>query len=172
MGKSYNKPPHMLIDSKKKYQAVVHTEKGDIQVDLFADRAPVTVNNFVFLAREGFYDGTTFHRVIRDFMVQGGDPTGTGTGGPGYKWNDEDSALRIPHDGPGVLSMANAGKNTNGSQFFITHGPTPHLNGKHAVFGKVADADSLKVLMSIRDRDPGRDPKPGDKINSIDIVES
>jgi cyclophilin family peptidyl-prolyl cis-trans isomerase len=150
---------------------VIHTEKGDIKVDLFADRAPITVNNFVFLARDGFYDGTTFHRVIRDFMVQGGDPTGTGTGGPGYKWNDEDSALRIPHDAPGVLSMANAGRNTNGSQFFITHTPTPHLNGKHAVFGKVADADSLKVLMAIRDRDPGRDRNPGDKINSIDIIE-
>ena len=169
---SYSKPPDMVIDPKKKYQAVFHTERGDIKINLFADRAPVTVNNFVFLARDGFYNGTTFHRVIQDFMVQGGDPTGTGTGGPGYKWNDEDSALKIPHDSAGTLSMANAGRNTNGSQFFITHSPTPHLNGKHAVFGKVADADSLKVLNSIRLREPGRDPKPGDKINSIDIIES
>ncbi|MCC7449448.1 MAG: peptidylprolyl isomerase [Anaerolineae bacterium] len=172
MAKSYNKPPDTVIDPKKKYQAVFHTEKGDIKVDLFADRAPVTVNNFVFLAREGFYNGTTFHRVINNFMVQGGDPTGTGTGGPGYKWADEKSALQIPHDSAGVLSMANAGRDTNGSQFFITHGPTPHLNGKHAVFGKVADQDSLKVLMAIRERDPQRDRNPGDKINSIDIIES
>ena len=172
MAKSYPKPPDMVIDPKKKYKAVFHTEKGDMTVDLFADRAPVTVNNFVFLARDGFYNGTTFHRVINNFMVQGGDPQGTGTGGPGYKWNDEKSALAIPHDSAGVLSMANAGPNTNGSQFFITHGPTPHLNGKHAVFGKVADPTSLKVLMAIRERDPQRDRNPGDKINSIDIVES
>jgi cyclophilin family peptidyl-prolyl cis-trans isomerase len=172
MPKSYSKAPDMVIDPKKKYQAIFHTERGDIKVDLFTDRAPITVNNFVFLARDGFYDGTTFHRVINNFMVQGGDPEGSGRGGPGYKWNDEKSALAIPHDSAGVLSMANAGANTNGSQFFITHGPTPHLNGKHAVFGKVADGESLKVLMSIRERDPMRDPKPGDKLNSIEIVES
>ncbi len=172
MAKKYNQPPEMKIDPKKKYQAIFHTARGDIKVDLFADRAPVTVNNFVFLAREGFYDNTTFHRVIKNFMAQGGDPEGRGTGGPGYKWNDEKSALAIPHDAPGVLSMANAGANTNGSQFFITHLPTPHLNGKHAVFGKVADQDSMKVLMAIRERDPQRDPKPGDTINSIEIVES
>ncbi len=172
MAKSYPKAPDMVIDPKKKYQAIFHTEKGDMTVNLFADRAPTTVNNFVFLARDGFYNGTTFHRVIKDFMVQGGDPTGTGTGGPGYKWPDEKSALAIPHDSAGTLSMANAGKDTNGSQFFITHGPTPHLNGKHAVFGKVADPASLKVLMAIRERDPQGDRNPGDKINSIDIVES
>ncbi|MEP7286036.1 MAG: peptidylprolyl isomerase [Chloroflexota bacterium] len=171
MAKSYPKQPDMTIDPKKKYQAVFHTEKGDITINLFADQAPITVNNFVFLARDGFYNGTMFHRVIRDFMVQGGDPEGSGRGGPGYKWPDEKSALGLKHDGPGVLSMANAGANTNGSQFFITHVATPHLNGKHAVFGKVADAESLKVLMSIRDRDPG-ESKPGDKINSIDIIES
>jgi peptidyl-prolyl cis-trans isomerase B (cyclophilin B) len=172
MAKKYNQPPEMKIDPKKKYQAIFHTSRGDIKVDLFADRAPTTVNNFVFLAREGFYDNTTFHRVIKNFMVQGGDPEGRGTGGPGYKWNDEKSALAIPHDAPGMLSMANAGPNTNGSQFFITHLPTPHLNGKHAVFGKIADPDSMKVLMSIRERDPQRDPNPGDTINGIDIVES
>ena len=97
----------------------------------------MTVNNFVFLAREGFYDGTTFHRVIKDFMAQGGDPTGTGTGGPGYQFADEPGALALKHEGAGILSMANAGRNTNGSQFFITFGPTPHLNGKHGVFGRV-----------------------------------
>src|SRR6266849_10316779 len=157
MPKQYDRPPAMQIDPAKQYLAIMHTEKGDIQIGLFAAQAPKTVNNFVFLAREGFYNGTTFHRVIKDFMVQGGDPTGTGTGGPGYKWPDEKSALAIPHDSAGTLSMANAGKDTNGSQFFITHGPTAHLNGKHAVFGKVADPASLKVLMAIRERDPQRD---------------
>ncbi len=172
MAKKYDKPPARTIDPKKKYEAVLHTDRGDIRINLFADRAPDTVNNFVFLAREGFYNGTTFHRVIKNFMAQGGDPEGRGTGGPGYKWADEKSALAIPHDSAGILSMANAGPNTNGSQFFITYLPTPHLNGKHAVFGKVADQDSMKVLMSIRERDPQRDPNPGDKINSIDIIES
>lgn len=172
MAKSYPKAPDMVIDPKKKYTAIIHTDRGDMKVDLYADRAPKTVNNFVFLAKDGFYNGTTFHRVIKNFMVQGGDPTGTGTGGPGYKWEDESSALQLKHDTAGTLSMANAGPNTNGSQFFITHLATPHLNGKHAVFGRITDPDSLKVLMSIRERDPGRDPKPGDKINSIDIVES
>jgi cyclophilin family peptidyl-prolyl cis-trans isomerase len=171
MAKSYPKPPAFSIDPKKSYTAIFHTSRGDISITLFADKAPTTVNNFVFLARDGFYDGTTFHRVIGNFMAQGGDPLGTGTGGPGYKWNDEPSALGLKHDGPGVLSMANAGPNTNGSQFFITHGPTPHLNGKHAVFGKVADADSLKVLMSIRERDPQRDRNPGDTLTSVEIVE-
>ena len=172
MAKSYPKPPDMVIDPKKKYQAVFHTERGDIKVDLFTDRAPKTVNNFVFLARDGFYNDTTFHRVIKDFMVQGGDPEGSGRGGPGYKRPDEQAALALKHDAAGTFSMANAGPNTNGSQFFITHGPTPHLNGKHAVFGKVADPDSLKVLMSIRERDPQYDRNPGDKLNSVDILES
>jgi cyclophilin family peptidyl-prolyl cis-trans isomerase len=171
VAKQYNKPPDMVIDSKKQYRAVFHTEKGDITIDLFADRAPITVNNFVFLAREGFYDGTTFHRVIRNFMAQGGDPTGTGTGSPGYRWNDEASALGLKHDSAGILSMANAGPDTNGSQFFITHGPTPHLNGKHAVFGKVADQASMEVLLSIRERDPMRDRNPGDRLASVEIVE-
>src|SRR5437016_3406714 len=172
MAKSYGQAPEMGIDPTKQYKAIMHTEKGDIHIELFADRAPKTVNNFVFLARDGFFDGTTFHRVIPNFMAQAGDPEGSGRGGPGYRWPDEASALAIPHDGAGVLSMANAGPNTNGSQFFITHGPTPHLNGKHAVFGKVADQDSLKVLLSIRERDPGRDPRPGDKLERVEIIES
>ncbi len=172
MAQQYNAPPPMQIDPDKTYTATIKTEKGDIVIELFAQQAPVTVNNFVFLAREGFYDNTTFHRVISGFMAQGGDPTGSGRGGPGYRFDDEPGALALKHDAPGILSMANAGPNTNGSQFFITHGPTPHLNGKHAVFGKVADADSLRVLMQIRERDPMRDPNPGDRIETITIAES
>ncbi|HEX3054376.1 MAG TPA: peptidylprolyl isomerase [Aggregatilineaceae bacterium] len=172
MAKQYPSQPTMQIDPNKKYTATFKTEKGDIRVDLFAKEAPLTVNNFVFLAREGFYDDTTFHRVINGFMAQGGDPTGTGRGGPGYKFNDEAGALALKHDGAGVLSMANAGANTNGSQFFITHGATPHLNGKHGVFGKVKDKESLDVLMKIRQRDPMSDPNPGDKIQTIEISEA
>src|SRR5579883_2935589 len=170
MAKQYNKVPDMVIDPAKKYTAVFHTNKGDFTVELFAKEAPVTVNNFVFLARDHFYDGTTFHRVIPGFMAQGGDPTGTGMGGPGYKFADEKSALALKHNGPGILSMANAGPNTNGSQFFITFEATPHLNGKHAVFGKVISG--MEVVNSLRERDPGRDRQPGDKILHIDIQES
>jgi cyclophilin family peptidyl-prolyl cis-trans isomerase len=158
----------MAIDPKKHYTATFKTEKGDFTVELYADKAPKTVNNFVFLARDGFYDGVTFHRVIRGFMAQGGDPTGTGTGGPGYKFADEfHPALR--HNAPGILSMANAGPGTNGSQFFITHGPTPHLDNKHSVFGKVTSG--LDVMLSIPERDPGRAREPGTKINTIEITE-
>ena len=169
MAKRYAARPPMTLDPKKKYTATFKTEAGDFVVDLFADRAPKTVNNFVFLAREGFYDGVTFHRVIRDFMAQGGDPTGTGTGGPGYKFEDEfHPALR--HDGPGILSMANAGPNTNGSQFFITHRATSHLDNKHSVFGKVSQG--LEVLLSIPERDPGHARQPGAQIITIEIGES
>jgi peptidyl-prolyl cis-trans isomerase B (cyclophilin B) len=163
MAKQYSSPPAMQIDPAKRYTATIDTNKGKIVLDLYAKDAPVTVNNFVFLAREGFYDGVSFHRVIGDFMIQGGDPTGTGRGGPGYKWNDESGALRLKHDSPGILSMANAGVNTNGSQFFITHTPTPHLNGKHAVFGKVADQTSMDVVNAIRQ---------GDKISTVTITEA
>lgn len=122
--------------------AVITTAKGDIRVALFPVEAPLTVANFVNLAQRGYYDGLTFHRVIADFMVQGGDPTGSGRGGPGYNFADEFSPLRR-HDSAGVLSMANAGPATNGSQFFITHGPTPHLDGRHTVFGKVSAGQSV-----------------------------
>lgn len=169
MPKQYSTAPAMTIDAKKRYRATFHTEKGDFIVELFADRVPKTVNNFVFLAREGFYNGVTFHRVIRDFMVQGGDPTGSGSGGPGYQFADE-FHLGLRHDGPGVLSMANAGPNTNGSQFFITHRATPHLDNKHSVFGKVVKG--MEVVLAIPDRDPARAKEPGTKITSIDIVES
>jgi cyclophilin family peptidyl-prolyl cis-trans isomerase len=167
----YSAPPEMQIDPAKTYTATIVTEKGEMVVNLFADKVPTTVNNFVFLAREGYYDDTTFHRVIPNFMVQGGDPMGTGRGGPGYKFGDEFHP-DLRHDSAGILSMANAGPNTNGSQFFITHAPTPHLDDKHAVFGKLADKASLDVLMSIRERDPMSDPEPGDKIVTIRIEES
>jgi len=169
MAKQYSMPPDMTIDTSHSYKAVFKTVRGDITVDLFADKAPITVNNFVFLAREGYYDDTVFHRVIPDFMVQGGDPTGTGSGGPGYRFADEfDPSLK--HSKPGILSMANAGPGTNGSQFFITHVPTPHLDGRHSVFGEVSEG--LDILMSIAVRDPSDRSSPGDALNTIEIVES
>lgn len=167
--KQWNTPPAMQIDPKKKYSATISTEKGDLVLELFADKTPVTVNNFVFLAREGFYDGTIFHRVIADFMAQGGDPTGSGRGGPGYRFQDEfHPSLR--HSKPGILSMANAGPGTNGSQFFITHIPTPWLDNKHSVFGQITSG--MDVLMSIPPRDPMRPEYPGIKIIAIAITES
>ena len=171
MSKQWSSPPPMQIDSKKKYSAVLHTDKGEIKVDLYAGKTPETVNNFVFLARQGFYDGTKFHRVIDNFMVQGGDPTGTGTGGPGYRFKDEFHP-DLKHDGPGILSMANAGANTNGSQFFITHVATPWLDNRHSVFGKVADKASLDVLMSIPARDPSRRDAPAVTLQRVVISES
>jgi len=162
-------PPSGALDTSKTYTARFKTERGDIVVELYADRVPLTVENFVNLARAGFYDGTTFHRVIGGFMAQGGDPTGTGTGGPGYQFGDEfHPSLR--HDGAGVLSMANAGPGTNGSQFFLTYGPTPHLDNKHSVFGKITEG--MDVLNSLRERDPQRDRQPGDRIDTIEISES
>ncbi|HVE90756.1 MAG TPA: peptidylprolyl isomerase [Actinomycetota bacterium] len=161
-------PPSGTLDTSKSWTATIRTDKGDVRVELFASDAPMTVENFVNLSRSGFYDGTTFHRVIPGFMAQGGDPTGTGTGGPGYKFRDEFSTRR--HDSAGVLSMANAGPGTNGSQFFITYGPTPHLDGKHSVFGKVVDG--MDVVESIPERDPSRAREPGEKIVTIDIEES
>jgi cyclophilin family peptidyl-prolyl cis-trans isomerase len=169
MPKQWNNPPAMTIDPKKKYRAHMETDKGTIVIELFADRAPKTVNNFVFLSREGFYEGVIFHRVIKDFMAQGGDPTGQGTGGPGYRFADEFHPT-LRHDKPGVLSMANAGPNTNGSQFFLTHVPTPHLDNKHSVFGQVVEG--MDVLMSIPPRDPMRPQSPGVKIKKVTIEES
>jgi peptidyl-prolyl cis-trans isomerase B (cyclophilin B) len=154
---SYLEPPQMTIDTKKQYTAIIETEKGSVVLELFASDVPVTVNNFVFLAREGFYDGTTFHRVIPDFMAQGGDPTGTGTGGPGYRFADE--FTKHAHV-TGALSMANSGPNTNGSQFFITYAPQPHLDRKHTVFGQlVLGTNVLKAI------------KNGDTILRITIEE-
>ena len=169
MAKQYSSPPAMVIDPNKRYKATFRTEVGDFEVELYADKAPKTVNNFVFLAREGYYDDTTFHRVIRNFMAQGGDPAGTGTGGPGYKFADEIHPS-LKHSGPGILSMANAGPATNGSQFFITHGATPHLDGRHTVFGKVIQG--MENVLKIRERDPQRDRLPGTRIRTIEISES
>ena len=149
----------MAIDPNKKYTATFTTSRGEIVCDLFAKEAPKTVNNFVFLAKQGFYDGLKFHRVISNFMIQGGDPTGTGSGGPGYKFEDEVRNNPLKHE-TNVISMANAGANTNGSQFFITHAPQPHLNGKHTVFGKVIEGQN--VVDAIRQ---------GDVIQKITIAE-
>ncbi|MCD6197381.1 MAG: peptidylprolyl isomerase [Deltaproteobacteria bacterium] len=149
----------MQIDLTKMYKAMIETNKGVIELELYPQHAPKTVNNFVFLARDGFYDGVTFHRVISDFMIQGGDPTGTGRGGPGYTFEDELEGNSLKHE-RGVISMANAGPNTNGSQFFITHSPQPHLNGRHTVFGKVEKG--LEVVDAIRE---------GDKMKKVEISE-
>jgi cyclophilin family peptidyl-prolyl cis-trans isomerase len=164
--KQWNKPPEFVLDLKKKYSAKLSTDKGDIVLDLFADKVPTTVNNFVFLAGEGFYDDTIFHRVIPGFMAQGGDPTGTGRGGPGYRFSDEFNPS-LKHDKPGVLSMANAGPGTNGSQFFITYAPTPHLNNKHSVFGQVISG--MDVLTAIPERDPMQINSPAVKLKKITI---
>ncbi|MGB6895094.1 MAG: peptidylprolyl isomerase [Dehalococcoidia bacterium] len=163
--KTYDAPPPMTIDPEKSYTAVIKTEKGDIRIELFARDAPQTVNNFVFLARDGFYDGVTFHRVIPDFMAQAGDPTGAGAGDPGYTIPDEFSERT--HEA-GVLSMANAGPNTGGSQFFITYTPQPHLDGHHSVFGRVVEG--MEVVEAITPRQTPSAP-PGDRILTIEIIE-
>jgi peptidyl-prolyl cis-trans isomerase B (cyclophilin B) len=159
--KQYSNYPDMVIDPNKKYQATIKTNKGDIQMELFAKDTPKTVNNFVFLARDKFYDGLTFHRVIPNFMAQGGDPNGDGRGGPGYRFEDETRGNPRQKHETGSLSMANAGPNTNGSQFFICHGPQPHLDGKHTVFGKVTKGQD--VVNSL---------KNGDVMNEVVITES
>ena len=150
MPQKWNSPPEMQIDVDATYQARLKTDRGTIELELYPEHAPKTVNNFVFLAREGFYDGVVFHRVIEDFMIQGGDPTGTGRGGPGYKFEDEVSDNPLRHEA-GVISMANAGPNTNGSQFFITHMPQPHLDGKHTVFGKLTEGFDVLTRLEIDD---------------------
>ena len=166
--KSYDRSPEMALKPGYDYHAVLVTSQGTVRVRLFAEEAPETVNNFVFLARDGYFDGTTFHRVIKDFMVQGGDPTGTGAGGPGYRIADEFHP-ELRHDKPGVLSMANAGPNTGGSQFFITHVATPWLDDRHAVFGEVVEG--MDVVNSIRERDPQRAREPGETIERVEIEE-
>lgn len=153
----WDNPPEMQIDTSAQYFALLKTTKGEIELQLFPEHAPMTVNNFVFLAGQSFYDGINFHRVIANFMIQGGDPTGTGRGGPGYRFNDETKGNPLIHEAK-VISMANAGPNTNGSQFFITHTPQPHLNGKHTVFGKVTKG--AEVVDAI---------KQGDSIETVEI---
>jgi peptidyl-prolyl cis-trans isomerase B (cyclophilin B) len=149
-GKQYDSAPALTVDTTRTYQVTLETDRGNIELELFPEYAPVTVNNFLFLAKDGFYDGVAFHRVIANFMVQGGDPTGTGRGGPGYRFEDEFEGNPLRHE-RGVISMANAGPGTNGSQFFITHGPQPHLDGRHTVFGKVRKG--LDVVDAIRQGD-------------------
>ena len=158
--KRWDQPPEMQIDPQKSYGAVIETDKGNIELEFYPQNAPKTVNNFVFLAREGFYDGISFHRVISNFMIQGGDPTGTGMEGPGYKFEDEIVGNPLKHE-TGVISMANAGPNTNGSQFFITHAPQPHLNGNHTVFGKVIKGQDVVDSIS-----------QGDLMVKVEIKES
>jgi cyclophilin family peptidyl-prolyl cis-trans isomerase len=167
--KQYDAPPPMTIDVNKDYFATVKmVDGGEFVIQLYPDKAPITVNNFVFLAREGYYDGTTFHRVLTDFMAQGGDPTGTGGGGPGYIFENEDSDLTF--DKAGVVAMANAGRDTNGSQFFITFSPQEYLNGGYTIFGQVVEG--MDVVMDIRLRDPQQNPDyVGDAIESVTITE-
>ncbi|MFC2066554.1 peptidylprolyl isomerase [Chloroflexota bacterium] len=166
--KTYSSPPQMIIDTSKQYTATIETEKGNLVPELFAKDVPVTVNNFVFLAREGFYDGSTFHRVIPGFMAQGGDPTGTGRGNPGYRFADE---FTNHQHVTGALSMANSGPDTNGCQFFITYAPQHALDGKHAVFGQLIEG--MDVFNNLTPRDPNQNPKfEGDKILRIVINES
>ena len=167
--KQYTSEPPLTLDLNKQYHARISTDLGDMTLRLSAQETPRTVNNFVFLANEGFYDGVIFHRVIEDFMVQGGDPTGTGRGGPGYTFSDEFHP-DLRHDGPGVLSMANAGPNTNGSQFFITHIATPWLDDKHTVFGYLESGQD--VLMKIPPRDPSDPSAPAVTIQTIEIIVS
>lgn len=159
MPKQWNKPPEMGIDPQETYQVEINTDKGQIVLELYAEHAPKTVNNFIFLIQEKFYDGVTFHRVIDNFMIQGGDPTGTGRGGPGYRFEDEFAGNPLRHESK-VISMANAGPNTNGSQFFITHSPQPHLDGKHTVFGKVIRGEDVVDLI-----------EQGDRMESVRIAE-
>ena len=149
--KQWDNPPAMQIDPKTTYRITIETNRGNMELELYPEYAPKTVNNFVFLAQEGFYDGVTFHRVISDFMIQGGDPTGTGRGGPGYKFEDEVAENPLRHE-TGVISMANAGPNTNGSQFFITHSPQPHLDGMHTVFGKLVKGQEIVNAIQQGDR--------------------
>ena len=156
----WSTPPAKQIDTTKSYVATLNTDKGDIVIQLFPEHAPLTVNNFGFLAREGFYNGITFHRVISNFMIQGGDPTGSGRGGAGYRFADEFTGNPLTHT-TGALSMANAGPNTNGSQFFITHSPQPHLNNKHTVFGQVTEGQDVVVAI-----------RQGDTIVTLTITEA
>ena len=167
MPQTYSAPPEMKIDPAKKYTATLDTSRGTIVVDLFAKDAPKTVNNFVFLAREGFYNGLKFHRVIPDFMIQGGDPTGTGRGGPGYTFEDEFNQHKVAR---GALAMANAGPNTNGSQFFIvTADATPWLDGKHTVFGQVTSGMDVVDAISAVDTDANDKPRSDITIERVEL---
>lgn len=165
----YYKAPPVSIDPTAKYSAVIRTNKGDMEFELFAEQSPVTVNNFIFLANDGFYDNMIFHRVIPNFMIQGGDPTGTGMHGPGYKFQDELAASLIFNE-PGKLAMANSGPNTNGSQFFVTTVPTPHLNGLHTIFGRLTQGQQVADTISMVDTIAASRPQEPIVILGINIT--
>ena len=166
-GPQWDTPPEMSIDPDRPYFAIIETTKGLFCAELYAKQTPKTVNSFRFLAEQGFFDGVDFHRVLPGFVAQVGDPTGSGFGGPGYRFEDEIDPDLI-HDGPGILSMANAGADTNGSQFFITYDALPQLDGKHTVFGRVVEG--MDVVESLMPRDPQRDPyAPADEMIKVTI---
>jgi cyclophilin family peptidyl-prolyl cis-trans isomerase/protein-disulfide isomerase len=167
--KQFTQCPAFGVDMQKQYIATLHTEKGDIKMQLFPDKAPLAVNSFVFLARQGWYDGVTFHRVIPGFIAQAGDPSGTGRGNPGYFFDDESNDLKF--EKPGVVAMANSGANTNGSQFFITFAPLPQLNGGYTIFGQVLSGLDVVEKLTSRDPSQGVDLPPGDKILNVEIEE-
>lgn len=167
MATQYDAPPEMVIDTSKSYSATVETNRGSFTIDLLTDVAPKTVNNFVFLAREGFYDGTTFHRVIPGFVAQGGDPTGSGRGGPGYRFEDELTDTPFVE---GIVGMANSGPNTNGSQFYIMLGDAPHLTNRYTAFGRIAEG--MDIVQSLRPRNPEGDREPGDQMVKVNITEA
>jgi cyclophilin family peptidyl-prolyl cis-trans isomerase len=167
--KQFSQCPPFAVNPQKQYIATLHTEKGDIVMQLFADKAPLAVNSFVFLARQGWYDGVTFHRVVPGFVAQTGDPSGTGMGNPGYFFNNETNDLKF--DKPGMVGMANSGFNTNGSQFFITFAPAANLDGVYTIFGQVLSGLDVAEQMTPRDPEQGKALQPGDKILSVDIEE-
>ena len=171
--KQYDSLPAMVIDTNNKYVATIKTNQGDMVIELFPKEAPTTVNSFVFLARDSYYDGIIFHRVIKDFMIQGGDPAGTGSGGPGYNFGDE-IAASLKFDKAGVVAMANrgVGTKTNGSQFFITVVPTPHLNGNHTIFGRVLEGQDVANAISLVAKGPSDKPVDPVVIETIDIEET
>jgi cyclophilin family peptidyl-prolyl cis-trans isomerase len=171
MAKQWSSQPDLVIDAAHQYGATIRTTHGDITVELLADRSPTTVNNFVFLAREGFFDGVIFHRVIQGFMIQGGDPTGTGTGGPGYRFRDELDAARELGYGPGILAMANAGPNTNGSQFFLMHRDNP-LPPSYSVFGRTVAGQEVIDAIATTPTGPRDRPLEDVVIHGVDIVET
>jgi peptidyl-prolyl cis-trans isomerase B (cyclophilin B) len=167
---TFKKPPEMQIDPKKSYRVAMTTSCGEISLQLFDDKSPKTVNNFLFLVEKGFYDGLTFHRIVKDFVVQAGDPKGDGTGGPGYQFEDEvDNGLKF--DQVGLLAMANSGPNTNGSQFFITTGDAAHLNGKHTIFGKVTAGQEVLQVLNALEVDQASKPAQTAYIETITIIQ-
>ena len=168
--RQYSQAPEMAIDPEGSYTADIQTNQGTISVELYAEDAPITVNNFAFLARQGFYDGVVFHRVIPNFMIQGGDPTGTGFSGPGYRFQDE-IVPSLAFDSAGILAMANSGPNTNGSQFFITVAPTPHLTGNHTIFGRVISGQEVADAISLARADRNSRPLEEVVIQHIEIKE-